>query len=674
MAYLETMAVARGVRRLGEPSIDNDQELVANGFAAVVGGFFRALPPAGGFSQTAVNIGAGACTQLSELVTVGLAIAAALFLGSVLSDLPQATLGAVVVVAVIGLVKPSEIVCIAKVNRLELLVASVTAVIGLTAGLLAVVGAGVVLTLFLVLVELDRPTITELRALPDGSVVPAERGERIPGLLVLRVDAPLYSANRAGGAPEDPGSRRCRRSQAICRTRRRHRGCDHHDVHPRRDAGDAGTARRARGEDVDRRVPRARCASPGRCRTGPTGPTPSSRPLPMALPRTGIERAARARFDIARPAGIPRCKSTAGAIGGTVQEATSGATGHLARFAFAPPRQFVLPAVLLLLSEEPSYGYEMVKGLRVFRFGDVDRPAVYRVPRKLEKDGLVQSWSAESKAGQARRVYGLTEDGERALRTWMGVVKEERDALDRVLRRYLSSGTPEALLAEATAGWSAFDEHTVTTNGNGAAPTTTPVERSAAPAESAPAPGTSRRRGARSAAFLRLTGPRRGAHRSRARRSVRSRSARSASSGGSRPPSPTARSSPASAPADLEIAVERLASGNRLYDAELLRRIEARRHPLVTLDLDAVTPIGPPERFTLTGSIEFHGVRRQLQGTVVASMPNPRTLAIRGEHGFDIRDFGISSPTVLMFRIYPDVMVKLQLEAELDDRPERQDA
>ena len=57
----------------------------------------------------------------------------------------------------------------------------------------------------------------------------------------------------------------------------------------------------------------------------------------------------------------------------------------------------------------------------------------------------------------------------------------------------------------------------------------------------------------------------------------------------------------------------------------------------------------------------------QLQGTVVAGLPNARTLVVRGEHGFDIRDFDISSPTVLMFRIYPDVMVKLQLEAELED-------
>jgi PadR family transcriptional regulator, regulatory protein PadR len=358
-------------------------------------------------------------------------------------------------------------------------------------------------------------------------------------------------------------------------------------------------------------------------------------------------------------------QSTAGAIGGAVQEATSGETGHLARFAFAPPRHFVLPAVLLLLSEEPSYGYEMVKGLRAFRFGEVDRPAVYRALAQLEKDGLVQSWSAESKAGQARRVYGLTEDGERALRTWMGVVKEERDALDRVLRRYLSSGTPEALLAEATAGWSAFDEHTVTTNGNGAAPAATPLVRSDAPAGSAPPAPADGTQGVQRFSVS----PDRAAVLIEARSTVGPITfgaigivgwIETTVGDGALEPGEHTR-------AHLEIALERLASGNRLYDAELLRRIEARRHPLVTLDLDAVSPIGPPERFALVGSIEFHGVRRQLQGTVVASMPNPRTLAIRGEHGFDIRDFGISSPTVLMFRIYPDVMVKLQLEAELDD-------
>ena len=93
MCFLETAAVARSVRRSDEPPIDNDQELAANGIACIAGAFFRAMPSAGGFSQTAINQRAGARTQLSELVTALLAVLCALFLGGVLSDLPQATLG-----------------------------------------------------------------------------------------------------------------------------------------------------------------------------------------------------------------------------------------------------------------------------------------------------------------------------------------------------------------------------------------------------------------------------------------------------------------------------------------------------------------------------------------------------------------------------------------------------
>ena len=119
------------------------------------------------------------------------------------------------------------------------------------------------------------------------------------------------------------------------------------------------------------------------------------------------------------------------------------------RFELAPPRHFLLPAVLLLLSEEPSYGYNLVKALSALRFGPVDRPSVYRTLAQLEKDELVESWSVPPTAGQERRVYGLTAKGDRALRTWMGVIKEERDVLDRVLRRYAATGKPDAVLAEA---------------------------------------------------------------------------------------------------------------------------------------------------------------------------------------------------------------------------------
>lgn len=201
MAYLETVSVARAVRRPGDPSIDNDQELTANGASAVTGAFFGALPPAGGFSQTAVNDRAGARTQVSSLTTVLLAVATALFLGPVLDDLPRATLAAIVIVAVLGLIKPSDFAFLARFDRLELFVAVLTAVVGLVAGLLVAVAVGVAANLLLVLRELNHAGTDELRALPDGSLVPAVVVPEIPpvpGLLVLRITAPVYTANARG--------------------------------------------------------------------------------------------------------------------------------------------------------------------------------------------------------------------------------------------------------------------------------------------------------------------------------------------------------------------------------------------------------------------------------------------------------------------------------------------
>jgi SulP family sulfate permease len=197
MVFLETLAVARSVRRASEPAIDNNQELVASGVSSLAGAFFRAMPSAGGFSQTAINLGAGARTQLSELVTVALAIACALFLGGVLSDLPQATLGCMVIIAVLGLIEPAEFVQYWRLSRLEFWVATVTGASGLVFGLLPAVLVGVLLTLLLVLVELDRVGVTELQPTPgDRDIeVAGARTEPVPGLLILRFDGPLYTAN-----------------------------------------------------------------------------------------------------------------------------------------------------------------------------------------------------------------------------------------------------------------------------------------------------------------------------------------------------------------------------------------------------------------------------------------------------------------------------------------------
>ncbi|WP_154792674.1 SulP family inorganic anion transporter [Occultella kanbiaonis] len=181
MVFMETAAVAKGIRKPTEPMIDSDAELLAASAANLAGGLFGAMPAAGGFSQSAVNEGAGARSQLSALVTVALAVAVALFLGPVLSLLPQATLAAVVFVAVAGLIQIPTLVQWARISPRDFWIASAVAAVGLTAGLLAAVGLGVVLTLVLVLRELNIPRL-------DGVV---RRG----GALAVHLGRGLYTAN-----------------------------------------------------------------------------------------------------------------------------------------------------------------------------------------------------------------------------------------------------------------------------------------------------------------------------------------------------------------------------------------------------------------------------------------------------------------------------------------------
>lgn len=348
---------------------------------------------------------------------------------------------------------------------------------------------------------------------------------------------------------------------------------------------------------------------------------------------------------------------------------------QLSRFELAPPRHFVLPAILLLLSEEPAHGYGLVKELAEFRFGPIDRPSVYRALALLGGDGLVESWSATPTAGQARRVYGLTALGERVLRAWMGVIKEERNGLDAVLRRYQATGTVDAALAEIEGGWAGFLgppwSSVSSTSPRGRDPKRTAPLRLAPTArvggEGADGDCRSDRIGIDSSVSRFLVVPDRSVILLEARSTVGPINFGAVGLTGRvdadvRNGEVHAGTQPV---AHLEVSVDALRSGNALYDAELLRRIDARRFPVVSIDLRESTVVGAGDRFRLAGVVTFHGVTRQVEGTVTVSLVSERRLVVAGEQVFDIRDFDIASPTVLMLRIYPDVRVRLHLEAEL---------
>jgi DNA-binding PadR family transcriptional regulator len=353
---------------------------------------------------------------------------------------------------------------------------------------------------------------------------------------------------------------------------------------------------------------------------------------------------------------------------------SAAAASSTSRFELAPPRRFMLPAVLLLLSEDPGYGYGLVPRLQEFRFGHVDRPAVYRTLAQLERDGLVEASSQSPTAGQARRVYRVTPLGNRVLRAWMGVIKEEHDYLGQVLRRYQATATTDAVLAEVEGGWAAalgFGWSPVSPTSaarglvrlDGEPPASEGVRSGFIPAEELEE-GAGLPAGVERFQLI----PDRSVVLIEVRSTVGPLAFGAVGVDGwveAAVDGPTLQTD-IPPTAHLEIDVSGLRSGNRVYDAELARRIDSRRFPRATADLRECVASGPGSLFRLKGELTFHGVTRQAQGTVSLEVSPARRLVISGDQAFDIRDFAIPSPTVLMLRIYPDIRVRLHVEAELE--------
>ena len=106
-------------------------------------------------------------------------------------------------------------------------------------------------------------------------------------------------------------------------------------------------------------------------------------------------------------------------------------------------RRLVETALLMRLHREPTHGYDLMAALRAMGLEGypVDSSAVYRVLRELERGGAVASaWHIESTAGPPRRVYRITELGERMLRVWLGDLRETARALNALLAWYDQEG------------------------------------------------------------------------------------------------------------------------------------------------------------------------------------------------------------------------------------------
>ena len=198
VGYVESISVALTLAAKRRQRVDPDQELVALGMSnfgsAVSGGF----PVTGGFSRSVVNFDAGAETPAAGAFTaIGIAIAT-LFLTPLLFFLPNATLAATIIVAVLSLVDFAAIKDTWHYSRSDgaAMIATIllTLVEGVEMGLLTGVG----LSIFLHLYRTSKPHVAVVGQIPGTMNFRNKDRHAVvtdPEILSLRIDASLYFPN-----------------------------------------------------------------------------------------------------------------------------------------------------------------------------------------------------------------------------------------------------------------------------------------------------------------------------------------------------------------------------------------------------------------------------------------------------------------------------------------------
>lgn len=143
VAFMEAISVGTRLKRKDE-TLEASQELVAIGASNVLSGVFQGFPVTGGFSRSAVNDSAGAESRLASLITAAGVMITLLFFTALLTPIPKAVLGAIIMTAVFGLISISDFLKILKENRSQLptylVTFGVTLLVGIQQGMVLGVG------------------------------------------------------------------------------------------------------------------------------------------------------------------------------------------------------------------------------------------------------------------------------------------------------------------------------------------------------------------------------------------------------------------------------------------------------------------------------------------------------------------------------------------------------
>lgn len=203
VSFLETASSAQVDNAGRHTRWDQDQDLIGQGLAKLAAGLSGSFPTSSSFSRSALNLYAGARTGWATVVSVAVVGLALLLFMPVLHHVPRPVLAAIVLVAIVGLIRPASFVRLWRLSRVEAVIAGSTLLVTLAAAPALYWGvlAGVLMALSHFLYLRLHPRIIEVGLHPDGSLRDRHLWQLpplAPHLYALRMDAALDFATAAG--------------------------------------------------------------------------------------------------------------------------------------------------------------------------------------------------------------------------------------------------------------------------------------------------------------------------------------------------------------------------------------------------------------------------------------------------------------------------------------------
>jgi len=198
IAYVESVAIAKVTANFRGEKILSNQELIALGTANLAAAVSGGMPVAGGFSRTMVNFSAGARTQMAMLIAAAILALAVVFFSPWFENIPKAALAAIILVAIVPLVKLSDIAHTWRYDRGDGIAETATLLGVLVYGIEEGITLGIILTLVSHLRKTSHPHIAVVGRIPGTEHyrnIKRYNVETWPHLLLLRIDESITFAN-----------------------------------------------------------------------------------------------------------------------------------------------------------------------------------------------------------------------------------------------------------------------------------------------------------------------------------------------------------------------------------------------------------------------------------------------------------------------------------------------